>query len=372
VIVSTTLVGPDTLDVLEAALSSVTVHVDRCLVILTDPTIDERELVHAARRGGVKRERLVVRRFEWLGDFSAARNFALEAAAGAGATWAVTVDTDERLHVGDFDLRRHLAETEADLLLVPQADGSYAKERIFRLGKPWRWTGRTHEALPWIDGTKRQTLDGVTFSELAKSPEQLRAKFERDARILGDELSCVLPAPDNARAWYYLGESYMGLDDLESARFAFETCAEYSGWNEEAAWSRYRCADIACRQGRFDDAIEHAALGLTKHAGLAELAWIAGIAAFRARRFDQAIHWATLSASVGWFSGTGRWIQRTGFRYPPALYEGPYDILWHAYLAIGEHEQAVRARARKAAAEKLRVRTDDAQADDDDSDPAAT
>ncbi len=371
-IVSTTLVGPGTLDVLEAALASVRDQVDRCLVVLTDPEIADRELVHAARRGGVPPARLSVCRFQWIDDFSAARNFALDQAEALGATWSVTVDTDERLHFDGVDLRALLAETDVDLYLADQVDGSYAKERAFRLGKGWRWQGATHDSCPWSPDARRQTLAGVTFSELSKTPEQLRAKFERDRQILSRELEQRLPCAGNARSCYYLGESFHGLGDLEQAIFWFETCAEFSAWNEEAAWARYRAADLSCRLGQFDRAIEHAALGLTKHAGFGELGWIAGIAAFRAGRFEQAIHWATLSASVGWFSGTGRWIQRRGFRYPPALWEGPYDILWHAYDAIGEHEQAARARARKAAAEKLHARHDGAKVDDDDdSDPAA-
>lgn len=371
-IVSTTLVGPGTVDVLEDALASVRDQVDRCLVVLSDPELSDRDLVHAARRAGVKPAKLSLVRFAWIDDFSAARNFALEQAALLGATWSVTVDTDERLHFDGVELRQVLGATDVDLYLAMQADGSYAKERAFRLGKGWRWTGRTHESCPWSPGARRETLAGVTFSELAKSPEQLRAKFERDKLILLEETAGHARA-ENARAWYYLGECYHGLADLESAVFAFTTCAEFSGWNEEAAWSRYRCADLCCRLGGFDAAIEHAALGLTKHAGFGELGWIAGIAAFRAGRFEQAIHWATLSASVGWFSGTGRWVPRAGFRYPPALWEGPYDILAHAYEAIGEHEQAARARARKRAAEKLRARTElGVLVDDDDSEPDAT
>ena len=382
-IVSTTLVGPGTVDVLDLALESVRDQVDSCILI---PTFDggrelERELHRASVRAGVGK-RYHVRRFQWCDDFSAARNYALDVAAGAGADWAVTLDTDERLAFGDVDLRARLAETDVDVWLVAQADGSYAKERIIRiasaavrnLGNGYRWRGPTHECLPLVGGSKRATLDGVTFSELAKSPEQLREKFQRDGQILQLDLVQRPPSADNARSWFYYGESMHGLGELEPAIHAFETCATHSGWNEEAAWSRYRAADLSCRLGKFDQAIEHAALGLTKHAGIAELGWIAGIAAFRAGRFEQAIHWATLAASVGWFSGTGRWIQRGGFRYPPALWEGPYDILWHAFEALGEHEQAARNRARKAAAEKLRFRDAGAKVDDDeaDSEPDAT
>ena len=112
VIVSTTLVGPGTVDVLDLALESVRDQVDSCILIPTSKDVLDRDLHHAAVRAGVGK-RYSVSRFEWCDDFSAARNFALDVAAGAGATWAVTLDTDERLHFDAVDLRQRLPEPAA-------------------------------------------------------------------------------------------------------------------------------------------------------------------------------------------------------------------------------------------------------------------
>lgn len=365
-IVSTTLVGPGTLDALDDALASVRDQVDRFLVILTDPAIADRDVEHSARRAGLKRSRLVVRRFDWIGDFSAARNFALEAAAELAYDtpdraalpeyWALTLDTDERLHFDGLDLRRRLRETETDLFLVLQADGSYAKERLFRLGPAWRWTGRTHEALPWLEGTKRETLSGVTFSELSKSAEQLTAKFERDKRILLEDVGTGSPTAKTARSWYYLGESYSGLGQLEQAVGAFACCGCSSAWPEEAAFAHYRAADLECKRNRFEHAIAHAGAGLVRHAGIAELGWIASFACYRLGRYQQAVHWGLIAASCGSFQGTEHIFERHGFRYPPALWEGPWDVVAHAYETLGMTEQASRAHAKKKAAEALRLK----------------
>lgn len=355
-IVSTTLVGPGTIDVLDEALASVRDQVDCCLVILTDAELAERDVVHSARRAGVKRERLVVRRFDWVGDFAAARNFALEAVAELAGTWALTVDTDERLDFDGLDLRRLLAQTDTDLFLVLQSDGSYSKERIFRLGKPWRWTGRTHEALPWVVGTTRETLSGVSFSELPKTPEQLRAKFERDKLLLLEDVGSGGPTAKTARSWYYLGESHYGLGELEQAVFAFGCCGHASGWAEEAAFAHYRAAEVECKRGRFYHAVEHAGAGLVRHAGIAELGWIAGYASYKLGRFEQAIHWGMIAAGSGSFQGTARLFERLAFRYPPALWEGPFDVIANAYAALGMHEQSARALAKKRAAESLRLK----------------
>src|SRR6187551_2491141 len=90
-IVSTTLTGSNA-DIIGEALASVLEQVDRCIVIDTgarDDTLD------VARK--VAGDKLLLREFPWKNDFAAARNFALEAAAAPSASWAVTLDTDERL-----------------------------------------------------------------------------------------------------------------------------------------------------------------------------------------------------------------------------------------------------------------------------------
>ena len=78
-IVSTTLTGSNA-DIIGDAIASVLEQVDRCLVIDTGAKDDS---IDVARR--VAGDKLLVREFPWQNDFSAARNFALEAATEAGA-----------------------------------------------------------------------------------------------------------------------------------------------------------------------------------------------------------------------------------------------------------------------------------------------
>lgn len=364
-IVSTTLIGPDTLDQLDEALESVRGVVDLVLLIPTDDAISDSDCKHAARRAGFGAH-FAVERFSWVDDFSAARNFALAAstqiAAGNAPSWAITLDTDERLSLPS-DLREQLAATKTDLFLVAQADGSYAKERIFRIGKGFRWVGATHEAMPWVDGATRETLAGATFRELPKTPEQLKAKFERDRqileRVITESLSRDAPQPERARPWFYLGESLDGLGETDKAVAAFLACATASTWDEEAAWAHYRAAALFCRVGRYAESIATAAKGLALHAGIAELAWIAAVSSYRLGRYAQAVHWALMAVPAGMYQGTSTGREpafaRSGFRHPPALWEGPFDVLAHAYERLGMHDQAARAAAKMRSAELLRT-----------------
>jgi hypothetical protein len=329
-IVSMTMTGNNR-DLIGDALRSVVDWVDQCLIIDTGITDDTLEV---ARQ--VAGDKLVVRSFPWRNDFAAARNFALEAAAELGATWAVTLDTDERIEIGEIDIHAALAGARSDLMYVHHVGGTYGKERFFRLPSSGYYVGPTHEA--YIRGPLGwDVLDGVRFHELGKTAEQYRAKAERDVAILTEYIA---ERPDDPRWLYYLGDSLAGLGRNEEAIAAFRACAGMNGWDEEGAWAMYRAADCLLRMDRPDEAIEASAAGMARHAGIAELPWLAAYASWQADRPAQAVYWARMAAAMGAFAGAGSAVPRVGFRYPFALWEGPYDILRFALRRLGDEAGA--------------------------------
>ena len=328
-IVSTTLTG-NCRKIIGDALRSVVDWVDWCLVIDTGITDDT--LAIAREIAG---DKLVVRQFPWRGDFAAARNFALAAAHEIGADWAVTLDTDERLLLKG-DPRPALAASEAPVLRVMHVEGTYGKERFFRLPAAGSYVGPTHEAFVQPSATV-ELLDGVWFDELGKSKASYRRKAERDIAILS---AYAAAHPDEPRWFYYLGDAYAGLDRHEEAIAAFRQCAGLKGWDEEGAWAMYRAAESLLRLGRPIEAVKACAAGMARHAGMAELPWLAAYASWQAGRPEQAVHWARLSATLGQFIGTANGASRTSFQHPPALWEGPFDVLRFALRATGDDEGA--------------------------------
>jgi tetratricopeptide (TPR) repeat protein len=346
VIISTTLTGSNA-DIIHDAIASVVDRVDRCLVIDTGAKDDA---VEVARRAAG--DKFVLREFPWKNDFAAARNFALEAAAEAGAEWAVTLDTDERLLFDkDFDMRRALARTRANVLLVSDDGGYYAKERIIRLPATVRWNGPTHEVLEGQRKGQSEQLAGVRFRELPKDDATLKRKFERDVAILRKYTRQHGKQP---RWFFYLGQSHQDLGEYAAAIDAYRTCAEFGGWAEEGAWACYRAAECCCKLSRWGEAIHFCAAGLAIRPATAELAWLAGFAAYKAGRHEDALAWSQMAIANGLYEGQGAEFPRVGFRHPVALYEGPYDVQRWAYKALGnvtaaaeaegKHEQARRAR----------------------------
>jgi glycosyltransferase involved in cell wall biosynthesis len=346
-IVSTTLTGSNA-DIIGDALASVLPQVDRCIVIDTgakDTTLE------VARQ--VAGEKLLLREFPWKNDFAAARNFALEAAQAAGAEWAVTVDTDERMIFSPgFDFRAALAATPAKVLLVSDQGGIYAKERIIRLPTTVRWAGPTHEALLGQRTGESEVLAGVRFRELPKDAETLRRKFERDVAVLRKHTK---QHPKDPRWHYYLGASHHDLGEYAAAIDAFKLCASLGGWAEEGAWACYRAAECCCSLERWKDAIDFCVRGLAIRPATAELAWLAGQAAYKAKRYEDAIAWSNMALVNGLYDGAGGAFPRIGFRNNVALYEGPYEVLRLTFKALGNAEATEEAAREYEAAKQARV-----------------
>ena len=343
-LISTTLTA-NSAHLIGDALRSVVDWVDVCLVIdtgVTDSTLEVARLVAG--------DKMKVRALGWCDDFAAARNFALDAAHEEGGDWSVTVDTDERIEVPGGETRAALEAATVDCLMLPHESGTYTKERFFRLPSATRFAGPVHEAFP---APRRATLPSGRFVEIAKTPEQYRAKFERDAAALG---SYTETHPHDARWFYYLGDALQHLERLDDAVRAYRACSALRGWDEEAAWAQYRAAECLSKLARWDEAVEACAAGLARHAGIAELAWLAAFAAYRGGKTTQAVWWARSSIALGCFRGCGAEVQRIGFRNPAAAYEGPYDVLRFALKALGDEAGARQAETDYGAAKAARLR----------------
>jgi glycosyltransferase involved in cell wall biosynthesis len=334
-IVATTLTASNA-DVIADALASVIAQVDLCLVIDTGARDDTLEV---ARR--VAGDKLLVRQFPWKNDFAAARNFALQAATEAGGQWALTVDTDERLLFDEgYELHRALNESPASVLRVAEEGGTYGKERIVRLPTRLRWNGPTHEALEGQQAGDAADLPGVRFRELPKDAAALRRKTERDIAILKRHTKQHGKQP---RWFYYLGAAHQDIGEYAAAIDAYAACASLGGWAEEGAWACYRAAECCIKLQRWAEAIHYCVNGLAIRPATAELAWLAGWTMQKVGRHEEAVAWSRMAVAMGLHAGEGARFPRISFRYPRALYEGPYEVLQHAYKALGDAQAAAQA-----------------------------
>jgi tetratricopeptide (TPR) repeat protein len=248
----------------------------------------------------------------------------------------VTVDTDERWEGADEIRSAVASHPTARTLYALDGKGSYLQPRVIRLPCPARWTGRTHESLP-LDGPR---LARARFVERQKTPEQLRQKAARDIVTLR---SLIATAPTEARWRYYLGDAFSALGEWGDALEAFQGCADLHGWHEEGALACFRAGDILSSElGQHQAAIDVLSAGMARHAGMAELPWMAALACARMGRLGQAVYWARL-AQVHGEDGADDGVavaHRVLLRIPKALREGPDELLFYLFRELGDHTRA--------------------------------
>lgn len=327
-------------DIIADAIRSAVDWVD--MVVLIDLGIQD-DTVEVVRE--IAGDKLTVTK--WSGPtltadtfFADVRNFGLEEAERLGADWACTLDTDERIITNGVDIREQLESMPPGVILVPHVTGSYCKERFFSMPLVEKFSGHVHECVQTSAG-RQHYMGGVKFDELVKPPERMIPNLEALVDVLSKKAE---DEPRNPRHWYYLGDSLAGLGrDMEALR-AFDKCASLRGWDEESAWACFRMAIILQQSNRFSDAIDLCAVGLARHPGFSELAWLAGEMCLRLGQHDKAIYWARMSVANGNSNGEDHFIHpRIGFRYPFGRHEGPYETMARAYSALGMQEESDKA-----------------------------
>ncbi|MCA9164635.1 MAG: tetratricopeptide repeat protein [Planctomycetales bacterium] len=350
-IVATMLSGNAEALAAEAVRSAIAI-VDELLLIDTGISDSTCEIVRE-----VAREKFRLATFAWRNDFSAARNTALALAARQGATWALTLDTDERLELSPAmtadALRRMLMDRPSvNAWMVTARDGSYAKERLIRVPTRLEWRGRTHEALCGAGPGERLTLPGVTFWEAPKTAVAFRRKLERDEAILREETA---EHPKNGRWWFYLGQTLRGLTRHREAIEAYHKCASLDGWPEETAWACHEAARSFRDVGLYRRAIEYCGRGLAKQPGTPELAYLAAWCCDALGDYRGALDWAHIAISLGHVAGNRAGEHRLGFRDQIAWYEGPYDVLRRIHTRLANEAEAEDAARMYDRAQRLRL-----------------
>lgn len=316
-LVSMTLSGNNEGQIADA-LNSVKEMVDACILI--DTGISDRTIEIARQCVG---DKLVLKQFPWINDFSAARNFALASAAEEKADWAIFVDTDERMNWFEEPVRSILNDTDKQVYMMYSFDGSYCKERVFRIPVQDKYYGPTHETFPAYK-VGFDTFKSAKFFELPKSAEAYKKKFTRDLEILSKH---VQANPNDPRWYYYLGDTLKNLGKLEEAIQIFLKCWSLNGWDEEGAWSCFKAAECAVLLKQFNRAIDILAFGFAKHPGIVELLWLSGWCWYQLGVYHKAEYCSRLAITAGHHEGFGKSVWRIGFRFSLGQYDGPYDLL---------------------------------------------
>lgn len=200
---------------LPRCLSSIQPYVDEIIVVDTG---SDDKTIEVAHQYGAQ-----VKHFTWCDDFAAARNYAINQAAG---DWILMLDADEELVVETQDWHNQLT-LAPDMLAywlfltdIHQPITALPTLRLFRNLPELRYTGRYHEQLKYhnqlIKDSAIKTLPGVKILHYGYSNEQLLEKhLTRDIPLLErvrqqETLSLLLLGT--------LADAYLRTDQLEKAQ----------------------------------------------------------------------------------------------------------------------------------------------------------
>ncbi len=277
-------------DNLARCLESVRGVADEIIVVDTGSTDRTVEIAHAH---GAR-----VFRFDWTGDFAAARNFSLEQARGE---WIMYLDADEELVAEDTPrVRPLLARPGVDGYLMrcvnflgedPDAAAVvHPQFRLFRNRPEYRFQGEIHEQILSVVTAAGGRVE-VAPVRIYHYGYQRRAchaneKPRRNIEIIEERLR---RDPDDSFMRFSLGMEYMRLGEFERALAEYQRSFAGRGKDDGYAPMLVRNICVCLFQlRRYDDLVRVADEALQVYPDYTDLVYLKGLARFEQQRYSEA------------------------------------------------------------------------------------
>ena len=282
--------------------------------------------------------------FEWVKDFSKARNYAFSLCTNQ---WIMWLDADDILKPEDVKLiRENFAQVchrpDINYILVnyhywvepPNLDGipkaTQLRERIIRKEHA-RWVGRCHEHIP-VDWNQTHAVTGAAVWHF-RDEEDRAADSNRNIELMKLE---VQDAP-NSRNYLYLANEYVGCGQTQEAIEAYTQALELSNDINNSFQSTYKIGQCYHGTNETDKAIEWYQKSLNHLVEYREpMMSIASIYMTR-RDFSKAIFWLESALQVEEPAHPVMVIIKDYYQATP------YDWLAKAYFQAGDYQKAIEA-----------------------------
>lgn len=174
--------------------------------------------------------------FEWIDDFAAAKNFAIEKAR---YEWIAFLDADEYFTKEGAEFLLHAVrqlhplgkESIMTAWVNLEDDGTVisvgTQRRIFRNLPTLRYEGRIHEAIITLDEHLIPTVDmteELTIYHTGYGDTEAAKKEGRNRKLIERELE---ERPDDFAMWGYMGQEYMKTREWDNAEEALRKSVRY-------------------------------------------------------------------------------------------------------------------------------------------------
>lgn len=296
--------------------------------------------------------------FEWVKDFSAARNFNFSQVPPE-YDWIFWCDADdvvvgaehfrECVGLGDNGgykaiFARYLYQVELDEQgRVKNILIEHLRERLIKNDGTYKWIAPIHETL--VSQVPAGQTDTQSFYVIhLKNREDMVAATKRNVEILEEE---VKRNPKDPRPKYYLAKAYFdivnqGIDPQSNSDEIFKRMMalflEYqqtSGWAEERAQCWEYIAMSLRSKGKMDQTIESLLEGMKLWPQYMSLYIQMALTYVMLKDWSKALHWVKLALHVE--------LPKTTLVVNPTDYKlTALEVLYHIYLNTAQLDECVR------------------------------
>jgi glycosyltransferase involved in cell wall biosynthesis len=297
-------------EVIERCLNSIEKVCDE--IIIADTGSTDRTLEIVSRYSKVK-----VVHFDWINDFSAARNYSFSHATKDLILW---LDADDVIKPKDLKILNSIKDKSINELPdcyiakyqyahddLDNVTVSLSRERIFKRSANPVWMYRIHECVP-LSGFKK--IENIDFEvHHYKTQKQIVRAEGRNLKILKE--CCENPQTRCSRYEFYYGKELADHGKWDEAIKWLKSYLDHWDYYEDAYFATYKLAEIEFNKKDYDKSAHYCFDALKLDQRRADLFCFLGLIYINKQRWDLAKFWYSTALimpyptdSLGFFNMT--------------------------------------------------------------------
>lgn len=274
--------------------------------------------------------------FEWINDFSAARNFSFSKATKDYVMWLDADDVIDKKNRRALKELKHTLDPQVDMVLMKydvafdehnNPTFSYYRERIFKRSMNYRWISEIHEVI--------EARGKLLYSPIAVYHKKVRPNEPgRNLKIFQQMLQNGKQL-DPRQQYYYARELYYnGLYDEAIDQF-HHFLQDGKGWVENNISACQNLANCYNRTGKETEALDALFRSFLYDAPRAEVCCEIGKHFLERNNYATAIFWYQLALQRPMREENGGFVLKDCYGFTPLIQ------LCVCYDRLGDHEKAM-------------------------------